>query len=154
MILISHRGNINEKKSEYENTISYIEEAINSGFEVEIDIRLKDNKIYLGHDEPQTILSVDFIQKYYLKLWLHCKDLQILEHLYNLDNNGKYLNYFWHETDALTITSKGYLWTFPGKQPIKNSIAVLPELYQDSITACGGICSDVIINYKDIFKVK
>ena len=45
------------------------------------------------------------------------------------------------------MTSKGYIWAYPGKQPIKESIAVLPELYKDNISKCIGICSDYIINY-------
>ena len=35
-----------------------------------------------------------------------------------------------------------------GKQPIKDSIAVMPELHQDDLAVCKGICSDYIINYK------
>ena len=38
MILISHRGNVNGKLPNRENTISYIKEAIAKGFDVEIDI--------------------------------------------------------------------------------------------------------------------
>ena len=57
-------------------------------------------------------------------------------------------NYFWHETDTLTLTSKGYIWVYPGKQIVKNSIAVLPEIFNDNISECVGICSDNIKNYK------
>ena len=38
MILISHRGNINKIDRKKENSQSYIQEAINLGYEVEIDI--------------------------------------------------------------------------------------------------------------------
>lgn len=34
-----------------------------------------------------------------------------------------------------------------GKQPILNSIAVMPELYDDDISKCIGICSDYISKY-------
>ena len=47
----------------------------------------------------------------------------------------------------ITLTSKNYIWAYPGKQPIKNSIAVLPEIYQDNLSECLGVCSDYIENY-------
>ena len=28
----------------------------------------------------------------------------------------KSLNYFWHQTDDFTLTSHGYIWTYPGKK--------------------------------------
>lgn len=35
----------------------------------------------------------------------------------------------------------------PGKQPILNSVAVLPEIHGDDISVCWGICSDIIGEY-------
>ena len=148
MILISHRGNINGIIPEAENRIDYIEDALRMGYNVEIDIRDKDGKLYLGHDKPQYPLDIDWLEQHYTKLWLHCKDLTVIQKLNELDRIGVYLNYFWHETDTVTITSKGYLWAYPGKQPIKNSIAVLPELNNDDVSQCSGVCSDYISRYK------
>ena len=48
----------------------------------------------------------------------------------------------------MTLTSKSYIWAYPGKQPIKNSIAVMPEIHNDDISQCLGVCSDYIQNYK------
>jgi hypothetical protein len=48
--------------------------------------------------------------------------------------NENLLNYFFHQEDDITLTSKGYIWAYPGKQPIKNSIAVMPELNKDDLT--------------------
>jgi len=58
-------------------------------------------------------------------------------------------NIFWHENDTLTFTSKGFIWVYPGKQPVYNSIAVLPEIWNDEISECIGICSDWISKYKN-----
>jgi hypothetical protein len=58
------------------------------------------------------------------------------------------LNYFWHEEDTVTLTSFNWIWAYPGKQPIKGSIAVMPEINNDDISEAGGICSDFIKNYK------
>jgi hypothetical protein len=49
---------------------------------------------------------------------------------------------------TLTLTSHNHLWSFPGKQPIKNSIAVMPEINNDDVSKCLGICSDKIKEYK------
>jgi hypothetical protein len=58
------------------------------------------------------------------------------------------MHYFWHQDDMVTLTSQGTIWAYPGKQPIKNSIAVMPEIYGDNIIQCLGICSDYIEKYK------
>jgi hypothetical protein len=57
-------------------------------------------------------------------------------------------HYFWHEGDTLTLTSMNVIWAYPGKQPIKGSIAVMPEIHNDDLESCMGICSDYINNYK------
>lgn len=143
MILISHRGNVNGKIIEKENTIDYIENCISLGFEVEIDVWVIDNKIFLGHDSPKDIVSIDWLKKFEDVLWVHCKNTDAVVFFKDTE-----FNFFWHEEDTLTLTSKGFLWVYPGKQPISKSIAVMPELYQDNIDECIGVCSDYIINYK------
>ena len=65
--------------------------------------------------------------------------------------NEKYaydIHYFWHQKDDITITSKGYIWAYPGKQIINGSIAVLPEIHDEDVSKCIGVCSDYIERYK------
>ena len=50
---------------------------------------------------------------------------KILMHFVNLEKIKS--NYFWHQNDDYTITSKGYIWAYPGKKLNKNAIYVLPE---------------------------
>ena len=147
MRLISHRGNINGKQHSLENQPDYILKAIEQGYDVEIDIWYTD-KFMLGHDKPQYEFPFDLLEKFHTKLWIHCKNIKAItkiKHNYELNTR---LNYFWHEHDAITLTSKGYIWAYPGKQPIEGSIAVMPELGNDDISQCKGVCSDFIINYK------
>ena len=113
MILIAHRGNFNGPNKYRENTISYIEEAIYKGYDVEIDVRVKKNKIYIGHDQPIDLATDSWLKKFKNKLWIHCKDSSSLDYF----NNLKQYNYFWHEDDAFTITSKGFVLSH-----VKNSI--------------------------------
>lgn len=144
MILISHRGNINGKLIERENHPDYIDEAIDSGFEVEIDVWYIDGNWYLGHDEPQYDVNYQWLKDRKQVLWIHCKNIAALEIL----DDTMELHYFWHENDVVTLTSQSTIWAYPGKQPIKNSIAVMPEMFGDDITKCLGICSDYIEKYK------
>jgi hypothetical protein len=142
MILISHRGNINGPIPESENNPKYIDNTICLGYEVEIDMWWVNNKIYLGHDKPQYEVSDEWLSKRIHKLWIHCKNTELLNWIKNTS-----LHYFWHENDTITLTSKNYIWVYPGKQPIIGSIAVMPELYNDDTTQCVGICSDYIQKY-------
>lgn len=144
MIYISHRGNLKGRNVERENQPEYIDEAINAGFDVEIDVWMIDNEFYLGHDEPQYKVIYNWLSTRYEKLWIHCKNVEAVEWF---NQNG--FNYFWHENDTLTLTSKQYMWAYPGKQPIIGSIAVMPEIYNDKIKKCVGICSDYVKDYKD-----
>jgi hypothetical protein len=143
MILISHRGNINGKILEAENHPDYIDDTIKMGYDVEIDLWFIDGKTYLGHDKPQYEVDDKWLENRIDKLWVHCKNIDSLNWI-----RSTVLHYFWHEEDTLTLTSKNYIWTYPGKQPIIGSIAVMPEIYNDNVSLCLGICSDYIQNYK------
>ncbi len=143
MILISHRGNLNGKNTSKENHPDYIDLAISAGFDVEIDLWIHGDQIFLGHDSPEIEIDRSWLNERAKKLWIHAKNTRALEFLSKTD-----LHYFVHDLDFATITSKGYIWVFPGKQPIEKSIAVLPELYDDPISQCSGVCSDYITNYK------
>jgi hypothetical protein len=142
MILISHRGNLNGRQPYRENHPDYIDDAISERFNVEIDIWFIKNKWVLGHDGGQHDISLEWLTQRKDSLWIHAKNLDALSNLYETD-----LHYFWHQEDHATITSNGYLWIYPGYQPIANSIAVLPELYGEEVSSCLGICSDYISHY-------
>jgi len=145
MILISHRGNINGRLESWENEPTYIDSAISKGYDVEIDIWYKDNMLWLGHDKPDYGINFKFIIDRISKLWVHCKNI---ESVIFFKECGYNVNYFWHQGDDITLTSLNHIWAYPGKQPIKNSIAVLPELHNDNTTNCYGVCSDYIENFK------
>jgi len=146
MILISHRGNLEGKQPSQENSPNYIWEAILKGFQVEIDVWYIDGKFKLGHDKPQYDFPFELMKNHAKKLWIHCKNLDAMSQLNELDRGGVHLNYFWHQKDNVTLTSKGYLWAYPGKN-VNNSIAVLPEIHNDNLDNRIGICSDEILKY-------
>jgi len=142
MILISHRGNINGRNPERENTVSYIQEALDQGFNVEVDVWKIGSKFYLGHDSAQNGASIDFLSQN--GIIAHCKNINALESCVNSN-----IHCFFHDTDDVVLTSKQLLWVYPGKSLGRyayRSILVLPEI--DEVPYCYGVCSDNILKYK------
>lgn len=147
MRFISHRGNINTIDKNVENKPSQIIQVIEMDYDCEIDLWCIDQKLFLGHDEPQYLIQEDFIRRYFKNLWIHCKNIDAL--LWCKDYSIQGLNFFWHQEDVVTLTSLGFIWAYPGFQPIKNSIAVMPEINKENdLVTCFGICSDQIEFYK------
>jgi len=148
MILIAHRGNIDGKQIERENTISYILEALGRGYDVEIDIRYIDvgnnnGAFYLGHDDPQEVCPDDILVNDHT--WVHAKDIRTFKML--LDSEVS--NTFFHQSDDTTLTSSGYMWTQPGKELTSRSIQVMPEyVSQEFSRVCHAICSDYVGEYE------
>lgn len=140
MLYISHRGNINGADPKKENNPEYIIEALEKNFEVEVDVRFLNNAFYLGHDNPEYKINNSFIRQ--KKLWFHAKNIEALYELQKIN-----VNCFWHENDAVTLTSNGFIWTYPGKELTLNSICVLPEKNNIKNFNCAGICSDYILKY-------
>jgi hypothetical protein len=144
MILISHRGNVDGRIANSENSPYYVLNALEKGFEVEIDVWFVDGKFYLGHDEPFYSIEESFLENE--KFWCHAKNEDSLFKM--LENPN--IHCFWHQEDDYTLTSKGIPWVYPGKKVSKNSIWVLPEKtnYKYVKLDCLGICSDNISHYK------
>lgn len=146
MILIAHRGNINGPNPERENTIDYILEALESDYDVEIDVRYIDGQFFLGHDYPQERCPDELLLDQ--RVWIHAKDIETLYRLemflneYELDYPP---NLFFHQSDDVTITTSGFLWTQPGKHLTPISIQVMPEYVGEEFsTVASGICSDYV----------
>lgn len=146
MKFIAHRGLLFGPDKHKENHPDQIQQALNQGFECEIDIWIKDDLLYLGHDGPQYNVEFEYLEK--SGLWIHAKNLESFRWLTNTD-----LNYFWHQEDDFVLTSKGYIWTYPGKKLTDKSIQVMPEWFDQELENvnfdCLGICSDFIIKIKE-----
>ena len=76
-------------------------------------------------------------------LWCHAKNIAALEELTSL---GAHV--FWHQEDDVTLTSRGFLWTYPGKDLTSKSICVMPEKAKYKTIECAGICTDYIKRYE------
>lgn len=149
MKLIAHRGNINGPNFVEENNPNYIDGAISNGYDVEIDIwyDIFEESFYLGHDEKQYSITLEWLNQRIDFIWIHCKNIDALFYFASSDIR---FNYFWHQEDDFTLTSNGYIWTFPGKTFTPKSVVVMPELsdqieFNDfKILNCFGICSDYV----------
>jgi hypothetical protein len=143
MFKIAHRGNLNGPNPEKENEPSYIVSAINQGFDCEVDLWRTESGFFLGHDEPQYEIKDSFLFELSDKLWIHCKNLEALTFV---SKEASTLNGFWHQEDDFTLTTKGYIWTYPNRPTTDRSILVhLPKLRQlDHAFIIAGICSDYI----------
>ena len=139
LILISHRGNVDGKTTN-ENKPTYIKRALRLGYDVEIDVWFHQHGFYLGHDEPQYRVDESFLEN--SKLWCHAKNIDALNKM--MDN--KKIHCFWHQEDDVTLTSKGYLWTYPGKELTEKSIAVAlnKKAFKWVTNLVAGVCSDYI----------
>jgi hypothetical protein len=146
MKLIAHRGNINGINEDKENLPEYILEAINLKYDCEIDIRLIDTVLYLGHDTPNYQIDINFLLNNSMKLWIHCKNYEAFGYLIQY----KELNIFWHQSDSYTLTSKGYIWCYPDQIPPNKTISIIlmPEINNFNSLKhnmdCYGICSDYV----------
>ena len=146
MKFISHRGNIDGIKKSEENNPNKIDFCLRAGYDVEVDVWYINNKFYLGHDEPQYEIKIDYLLNE--KLWCHAKNKDSLGIL--LKNN---IHCFWHQNDDYALTSKGIIWVYPNIELLANSVAVMPEATNyslDNLIKCYGICSDNVKYYKDL----
>ena len=147
MKLIAHRGNLNGPNPDKENHPDYINKAIGSGYNVEIDVWFINDKWYLGHDNPTYEIKYNFL--FDSRFWLHAKNGEVFNKL--LKDKNYNFNVFWHTTDDWILTSNGYIWTYPNKFLYENSVCVLPELgYNGNLNVCAAICTDYPINYEKI----
>lgn len=150
MRIISHRGNLNGPDSEIENLPEQIDKCIALGLECEIDLRYDKSQLYLGHDIGQYQIDLDWLIDRSSHIWIHCKDAYSL---FYLTKSGVNLNYFWHDKDEHTLTSKGYIWSFPGAPVSAYSIAVLPERwrypsFESKLNSALGICTDFPLKFR------
>ena len=141
MILISHRGNVDSVNLKRENSQSYIQEAIDLGYDVEIDVRYIDNKFWLGHDDPDYEVEFDWLHKRKNNLWVHCKNFEALSELVTTN-----LRVFYHREDDYTIISDKHIWAH---MPRFDENCIIPLINKSDImnwtpTQVYGVCSDYI----------
>ncbi len=148
-ILISHRGNIGCATHPDENKQSYIQKAIDLGYDVEIDVRLVGNKLFLGHDTPDYEVGIDWLLERKDYLWIHTKNFAALNYLIDL-----HLRIFYHsKEDHVVINNCNFIWSHDLTEASENSI--IPLLGLSDISnferrGVYGICSDFVSTIREL----
>lgn len=147
MKFISHRGNLSGRNTSLENTPSYVDQAISSGFYVEVDLWFSDGEYFLGHDAPEHKISTGWLTSRKEHLYVHAKTIKTIERLVTSRFD---VTYFFHADDECTLTSSGELWVHPNSVPVAGSIFVMPEIRGvpiEEMKDCSGLCTDHVIQY-------
>jgi hypothetical protein len=137
---IAHRGNLYGRNIDRENHPSYIGEALNAGYECEIDVWNIRGNWMLGHDEPKYHVNIRWLD--HPGLWLHCKN----KDAFRLMTSSLH-NVFWHETDVMAYTTRGNIWTTHWDMLDRRTVIMcLDEAIPQSeiLLKIHGICSDYI----------
>lgn len=146
-ILISHRGNLDGPSTEFENSVGRIVKCVcELKIDIEIDVWKLTGALFMGHDAPETRLPIGVLEEFGEHIWIHCKNLEALIELKD------HYNCFFHDKDDYVLTSRNYIWAYPGKVITPETICVLPENRSipydtEDIKSCRGICSDYIRKY-------
>lgn len=142
MIYIAHRGNILAKNASLENSPAYVHEALSAGFDAEVDVWYANRKWMLGHDRPQYEIDISFFRCN--GLWCHAKNVAALQRMLEMN-----IHCFWHQTDDVALTSRGYIWTYPGQTLATHSVCVMPEKNGQKFDHCIAVCSDQVMRYRN-----
>ena len=150
MKIISHRGNISGPDLKNENLPSYIDKALQQGLDVEIDLRKIKDKFFLGHDSPDYLVSLSWLEERKKNLWIHTKNFNAFEALLELNNN---FIFFYYTSDPLILVSNGKIWCHQHEKIVNPKNCVVPFL--DKSSALGnkefnwyGVCTDYPLIFK------
>lgn len=140
-IFIAHRALFNGPDELRENHPNQIQAAFNNAFDVEIDVWYKSGRFFLGHDAPKYEIPTHYLINN--KLWCHAKDEITFLTLASIKPR---VHYFWHEKDTYTITSEGYIWSYPEVMFSKDSIIHIindSEINKDIIGVRGIVSNNI-----------
>ena len=147
-ILISHRGNINGRVPELENTQDFIQKAIDVGYDVEVDVWIKEGNLYLGHDSPDYRVPYIWLMDRADNLWVHAKNFSALDGMLRLG-----VRVFYHQYERHTVIGNTtHIWSHDLTEA--NISSIIPLLSIDDINAYDdrdvhGICSDFVSLLRD-----
>ena len=152
MEIISHRGNLTGPSPELENTVASVEMAANF-FKVEIDIRKLNGEYFLGHDEPERKVSLQWLNYYRDKLFLHCKNADA----YECDRLQDF-HRFMHENEDTVTCSRGNVLKHPNFKPLPNSYNMMPENSEQetlqTVLKSSAVCTDYPLFFQSLKDMK
>jgi len=148
--IISHRGNVSGPDLKNENLPSYIDKALQQGLDVEIDLRKIKDKFFLGHDNPDYLVSLAWLEERKKNLWIHTKNFNAFEALLELNNN---FIFFYYTSEPLVLISNGKIWCHQHEKIVNPKNCVVPFLDKSSVLRnrefnWHGVCTDYPLIFK------
>lgn len=155
MLFISHRGNLNGPIPERENSPDYIDEANSAGFMAEVDIKVIDDQVILGHGEQSYPVSWQWLSQRSERLLLHLKNREAVR---VIPDYWSHFRYFCNEKDEFSFTSSGFILCW-SKHPNRygwGSKYMLPlidlaDIEQYDEISAGAVISDYPLKCKEKF---
>ena len=149
---LCHRGNYETKFVPDENRPDIVDRRIRDGYGVELDLWFRDERYWLGHDEPQYQISFEWLLYNLSKKYIHCKDGPTFEHmLLRCGREGYSPNLFYHTNEDYALTTRGDVICHPGKALLEGSINMMPEMGsakpKEEREKAFAVCSDAIRNW-------
>lgn len=142
LILIAHRGNIDGRVEDKENTPAYLTAALKAGYNVSCDVGMLHGAFVLPalggyHRLPYAFLSNP-------RMWFRTADPITLDALCAANAHAV------PASADVTLTSVHYLWCMPDTVLTPRSIAVFPEAASANWLVSAepaGLCSNEISRY-------
>jgi len=152
MKIISHRGNITGPTPNHENSPDFIDSALSLGLDVEIDLRRVNNNFFLGHDNPDYEVSIDWLNQRKQNLWIHAKNFSAFEKLLELNNN---FIFFYYTCEPLILVSNRKIWCHQLEEISNPANCIAPLLSKSSLLKNKqinwfGVCTDYPLALKKI----
>ena len=150
MKIISHRGNLKGPNLELENTIEYIDIALENSFDVEIDLWKVKNNFFLGHDKPLNEVSLEWLENRKKNLWIHTKNFSAFESL--LEINRSFI-FFYYTIEPLVLVSNGKIWIHSPEKIVNPQNCIIPllgkkEVKKHNLMNWFGVCTDYPLFFK------
>jgi hypothetical protein len=153
MKIISHRGNLDGPDLSIENSPAQIDKCISLGYDVEVDLRMKNGIPVLGHDYGQYEVSLSWIRNRASNLLIHVKEFDALVWLQENIPNSRF---FCHQNDDFTIVSDGFIWVHNLNVKVDDK-CIIPLISQDQlkelhfmINKVKAICTDHVYELQDL----
>ena len=155
MKIISHRGNLKGENPNLENTKHYIDSALNEGFDVEVDLWMIDKKYYLGHDNPENKVELEWLDERKKNIWIHTKNFSCFESLLEMNDN---FIFFYYTIEPVVMVSNKVIWSHEPNEMEIHKNCVIPLLNKSQIINNNfhgwyGICTDFPRALKDKINV-
>lgn len=103
--IVCHRATLDKNLFE-ENSLESLEQCISSGFSVEVDVHVKDDAVFLGHDSAEKKIELCLIDK--KNVFIHIKNGGLLK--------CKSADTFYLNDDDVAYTGKGRRWLNVGSE--------------------------------------